>query len=200
VVLAEHRRAVAVELQDAGDRGGGLRKGGVIARKSARRVAKLAHADLMRVPSGQKRGARGRADRRRMKAVEDQAVTGEPVEVGRRHRAAEGARRAETHVVGHDEKHIGRARRRLQPRRPVRAGLRRHFGDFTAERLVGQRQHAARRLRGAGRSRGQDEERAQRAAEQERGPGLLAGGAPARRADRMRCAELLHGFLSGIVF
>ena len=57
--------------------------------------------------------------------------------------AAEGARRAEAAIVGHDEQHVGRALRRHDARRPPGFRLRGFFLDHPAELRIGRRQLVA---------------------------------------------------------
>ena len=52
-----------------------------------------------------------------------QALVGDPVQRRRRDHAAEGARRAEADIVGHDQQHVWRALRRRDARWPIRRRL-----------------------------------------------------------------------------
>ncbi len=87
VALAELRGAVAVELQDLGQRGGGVRPDRVVARRRRRQLGDVAHPDRVVVAAGQQRRAGRRAQRRRVEAGVLQPVGGESLEVRRAARA-----------------------------------------------------------------------------------------------------------------
>src|ERR1700722_9782504 len=61
VPFSECRRAIAVELQALGDRGGALRPDGVVTRISGGAFYHHAETDFMIVAAGEQRGARRRA-------------------------------------------------------------------------------------------------------------------------------------------
>ena len=102
------------------------------------------------VAPGQQRLARGRAQRRRVEAVVLEPVRREPLRGGRRARPAEGARRAEAHVVEQDHQHVRRALRRAQrlDRRERRVRVLRVVGDQSRVGLVGDRQDVSLNLVG----------------------------------------------------
>ena len=61
------------------------------------------------VASGDKRRARGRAERRGVERIVTQTILGQLVKRRRGNRPAECARRPEAHVIGHDEQDVRRA-------------------------------------------------------------------------------------------
>ena len=153
VVLAEPRGRVAVVLQDRAD--GALldRDDRVVAREAGRDFADHAEADRVMVAAGDERRARRRAERGRMEVRVAQAGLGDAIHGGRRDDAAEGARRAEALVVGHDQQHVGRALRRHDARRPPGRRLRGLLLDHPAELRIGRRKLlAVDRGGGAGRT------------------------------------------------
>ena len=108
VPLAEGRRAVAVEAQHLGDRGGRVRDLAGRARQGRRHLRDEAHVHGVVVAAGLEGGPRRRAERGRVEVVVAQAGLGEPVERGRRDRAAERARRPEAEVVDQHDDHVRR--------------------------------------------------------------------------------------------
>jgi hypothetical protein len=113
VALADLGRAVAIELHRFGQRRGGVRADRVVARSGRGDVRDRAHAHRVVVAPGEQRLTRGRAQRRRVKAVELQPLLGEPLERRRAARTAKRARRPEAGVVEHDHEHVRRPRGRL---------------------------------------------------------------------------------------
>ena len=111
----------------------------------AREARGLLGDDRRSRPSGgcarDQRGARRRAERGGVDVVVAQAALGDAVHRGCGDDAAEGARHAETRVVGHDEKDVGRLLGRDDARAPTQAldpeGI---FFDDTAELRVGCRE------------------------------------------------------------
>ena len=95
----------------------------VVAGEARRLLRDHAEADRVVVAPGDQRRARRRAQRRRMELRVAQPRVGDAVERRRRDHAAEGARRAEADVVGHDQQHVGRALGRHHARRPLGLGL-----------------------------------------------------------------------------
>ena len=118
VVLAEPGRAVAVLQQDAADGCAVLADDAVVAGEAGRCLRDHAEADRVVVAPGDQRRACRRAQRGRMEIGVAQPVRGDAVQRRRRNDAAEGGRRGEADVVGHDEQDVGRALGRHDPRRP----------------------------------------------------------------------------------
>ena len=114
VALAELRRGVPVELEDLGQRRARVRSHRVVARRGRRDLRDAAHPDRVMVAAAQQRGARRRAQRRRVEAIELQAPGRETLRVRRRARTAERARGAEADVVDEDHEHVRRPGRRTQ--------------------------------------------------------------------------------------
>ena len=110
VALAELRRAVAVELEDLGQRRGRVRPDRVVARRGGGELGDVAHADRVVVAAGEQRRAGRRAQRRGVEAVVLQPAGGEALEVRRVARAAERAGGAEADVVDQDDQDVRRAR------------------------------------------------------------------------------------------
>ena len=82
-----------------------------------------AEAGRVMVAPGDERGPRRRAEGGGVELRVAQPRLGDAVQRRRRDDAAEGARRTEAHVVGHDEQHVGRALGRHDARRPPRLRL-----------------------------------------------------------------------------
>jgi hypothetical protein len=112
VRLAERSGAVAVEAQDLRKRSHALRAHACVAGERGRELGDRAHVVHMVVAAREQRGARGRAERRRVKAVETLAVLREPLEGRHLARTAERARVAEAHVVDEHDHDVRRARGR----------------------------------------------------------------------------------------
>ena len=154
VVLAEPGGAVAVVSQNCADRRGVLLDDRVVAREAGCSFGDDAEMDRVMVAAGDERGARRRAQRRRVEVRVPQPLAGELVHVRRRNRSAEGALGAVAGVVEQDEQHVGRALGRHRPRRPP--GLRLGGGpvDQPAERRGRRRQRASGHRRRVGRRAG----------------------------------------------
>ena len=133
VVLAEPRRAIAIVFEDLADRRLVTREEAVIAGVTCRLLGDDTKARRVMVAPGDQRGARRRAQRRRMEVGVAKAVVGDAVERRRGDDAAEGARCAESDVVGRDQQDVGGTFRRHNARRPVRLGLERVGLDLAAE-------------------------------------------------------------------
>ena len=114
VHLAVGGRAVAVQPQRLGDGGRAVGADGIVAGRSGGRLGDAAHADGVMVAPGEQRLARRRAERGGVEAVVRQALGRHPLQGGHVDRAAEGAGRAEAHVVDQDDDHVRRALRRAQ--------------------------------------------------------------------------------------
>src|SRR6266480_3798017 len=67
----------------------------------------------MMVATGQERGTRRRAESGRVKACVAQTILGQPIQIRRRNRAAEGAPLSEAAVINQHEEHIWRSFGRL---------------------------------------------------------------------------------------
>ena len=117
MALAELRRRVAIELERHGERCLVLRQHRRVARRRRRDFADAAHVDRVVVAPGQQRLPRRRAQRRRVEAVELEAVLGQALGSRRVNRTAEGARRGKADVVEEHDEDIGRALRRPQATR-----------------------------------------------------------------------------------
>ena len=143
VVLAEPGRAVAVLQQDAADRGAVLADDAVVAGEAGRRLGDDAEADRVVVAAGDQRRPRRRAQRGRVEVGVAQPVGGDAVQRRRRDDAAEGGRRGEADVVGHDQQDVRRALRRHDARRPGRLRLRGVEVRSRPERLRRRREVAA---------------------------------------------------------
>ncbi len=92
------------------------------------------------VAPGDQRGTRWRAQRRGVEVGIPQPGLRDPIHRRCRNHAAEGARRAEPAVVGHDQQHVGRALRRHDAWCPPLLRFRRFLLDHPAELGIGRRQ------------------------------------------------------------
>ena len=146
-MLAEHRRAVAVEAQHPGDRRGFRRIVSGIAGKRRCEVREVAIARIVMVAPGQQRRAAGRADAGGVEPVVALSHGRESVEIGSRHRPTEGAGHREADIIGHHDQHIGRTLRRADRMGRAGPGICKLLGDGPVERRRGDRQHAAVGLR-----------------------------------------------------
>ena len=108
VALAELGRAVAVEPQDLGERGGVVGPDRVVPGGGGGDLGDAAHAHRMVIAARQQGLAGRRAQGGGVETVEPQAVGGQALGVGRVARAAEGARRPEPGIVDHHDHHVGR--------------------------------------------------------------------------------------------
>ncbi len=171
VVLAEPGGGVAVVAQRGADGALVERDDRIVARVAGGDLADDAEAHRVVVAPGDQRGAGRRAERGGVEVGVAQAVLRQLVHRRGRDHAAEGARRAEALVVGHDQEHVRRAFGRHHLRRPPRRRLRGLLLDHAAE-LGGRRgeRRSAERGRRVGRARragdllpqggrGRDEER-----------------------------------------
>jgi hypothetical protein len=118
VVLAEPRGGVAVAEQDAANRRVFRADVSVVAGVTGRELGDHAEADLVVVAPSDERGAGRRAERGRVELGIAQPRLGDAVQRRGRDDAAERAADAVALVVGHDEKHVGRAPGRHDARRP----------------------------------------------------------------------------------
>ena len=139
MVLAEPRGRVAVLLQDRAD--GALldRDDRVVTREPRRYFADHPEAHRVMVAARDHRRPRRRAERRRVEVRVAQSRLGDAIHGRGGDDAAEGARRAETLVIRHDEQHVGRALRRHDARRPPGRRLRGLLLDHPAEFRIGRR-------------------------------------------------------------
>ena len=140
VVLAEPRGRVAVVPQDGAD--GALFDGDdrVVTREPRRYFTYHPETHRMMVAAGDNRRPRRRAQGCGVKIGEAQAGLGDAVQRRGGDDAAEGARRAEAVVVGHDEEHVGRTLRRHDAWRPPGLRVRSPLLDHPAEFRIGRRQ------------------------------------------------------------
>ncbi len=145
VALAELRRAIAVQLERAGDRRGGVGKHGAVAGRAAGDLGDAAHADRVVVASGQQRLAGWRAQRGGVKAIVLQSAGGQSLGGGRLAGTAEGARRTEARVVEQDDQNVGCALWRTQSLDGRVFGVRilGVIGDQAGSRPVWHRKHIA---------------------------------------------------------
>ena len=154
VVLAEPRGAVAVVLQDLADGGLVFGDDAVVAGVARRLLGDHAEARRMMVAAGDEGRPGGRAQRRGVEVGVAQTHLGDAVQSRGGDDAAEGAGRAEAHVVGHDQQHVGRALGRHHPGRPPGLRTCRRALDLAAELRRRRRQLlAADGGGGAGRTR-----------------------------------------------
>ncbi len=115
VGLANTPGAVAVEPQHLGD--GGYRVGSyaVVARSTGSHFSHRADSGRVMVAAGQQRDSSGRAQRRRMEAVVEQAIIGNLLQCGHIARATRHARGPKAHIVEQHQHDIrgalGRAQR-----------------------------------------------------------------------------------------
>ncbi len=123
--LPNHEVAVAVVLENPADGRLVLRDDAVVAREARGLFRDHAEARRVMIAAGDERRARRRAERRGMELRVAQPGLRDAVQRRRRDDAAEGARRAEADVVGHDQQHVGRAFGRHDARRPPRFRLQR---------------------------------------------------------------------------
>ena len=137
VILAEPRRRVTVVAQDATDGGIVHANDAVVAGETGGLFGDHAEADRVVIAPGERRGTRRRAQRSRENAVVAQAFIGDAVHGRCRDDAAEGARNAETRVVGHDKQDVGRVLGRHDARRPPLRGINRVILDHPAEFRLG---------------------------------------------------------------
>ncbi len=128
-----------------------LRDDAVVAGEAGGLLRDHAEAGRVMVAAGDERGARRRAERRGVELRVAQPGLGDAVQRRRRNDAAEGARRAEADVVGHDQQHVRRALGRHDARRPPGLRLAGVVLDHAAELRVGRRELLA--VDGRGRPR-----------------------------------------------
>ena len=153
VVLAEPRGRIPVVFQDGAD--GALLDGDdrVVTGKPGCYFADHPKAHRMMVASGDERRPRRRAERGGVEVRVAQPALGDAIQGRGRDDSAEGPRRAEAVVVGHDQQHVGRALRRHNAGRPPRRRLRGLLLDHPAELRIGRRKlFSVDRGRRAGRS------------------------------------------------
>ena len=139
MALAELRRRVAIELERHGERRLVLRQHRRVAWSRGRDFADAAHVDGVVIAPGQEGLPRGRAQRRRVEAIELEPVLGQALRRGRMDRAAERARRGKADVVEEHDEHIRCALRRQQPfdRRELRVRILRVVRGHAHVLLVG---------------------------------------------------------------
>src|SRR4030095_14957952 len=87
----------------------------------------------MMITAGQKAGTRRRTQRRRVHVVIEEAILGEPVQVGRVDRRAIAPELPKTVVAQSDEQNVRRPRVGPQRLRPSRSGFRDRAPQYTGE-------------------------------------------------------------------
>jgi hypothetical protein len=145
VALAELRRRVAVQLEDLGQRRASVGPHRGVAGRRCRHLGDATHADRMMIAAAEKRGARRRANRRRVEARVLQPLRRQSLGSWRVAWATKSARRAEAHVIEQHHQHVRRPGGRPQrlDRRELVLGV---FGVVcrVADRLaIGDRQYGA---------------------------------------------------------
>ena len=141
VVLAEPGGAVAVAAQNFGDRAAALRHQRIVARIAEAALHDDAGMRRVLIAPGDERGARRRAQGRRIELVVFDAVRGKRLEGRRRNRAPEHAGGAEADIVGQDQQDVGRALGRRDRLRKVRLGILGRSPDDAFEHRVGVGEH-----------------------------------------------------------
>jgi hypothetical protein len=143
VALAELRRRVAIELERHGERRFVLRQHRRVTRRRGRDFADRPHVDRVVVASSQHRLPRRRAQRRRVEAVELEAVFRETLGGRRVNRTAECARCGKANVIEKHDENVGRALRRPQTldRRKLRGRILGIVGGQPDVLLVGNRKN-----------------------------------------------------------
>ena len=122
------------------------RDGAIAARVAGRSFGDAGHTVGMVVAARQHAGARRRAQCGSVHVREQQAVLGEPVDVGRVDRPAVATELTEAGVVQHDEQDVGRVSSGAQRRRPCRLRLADRAAHAAGERrprLVFLQRHCA---------------------------------------------------------
>ena len=143
VMLAEHRRIVAVETEHLRDGGGFGQDASTIAREMRGQVRKVADASVVMVPPGQQRGATGGTNTSGVKAVVPLPLRCQLLHVGRWHRAAERARHRKADIIRHEQQDIGCALRRAHRWLRGCFGIEHIFRNGPVERCCRDRQNAA---------------------------------------------------------
>ena len=141
--LAEAGGAVAVALERPDERRAVLGQRRRVAGERPWQLADRAEADAVVIASAEEGCARGRADRRHVKAGVTSALLRDSVHGRSRHGTTEGRGIAEAGIVEQHEQHVRRAlgRRRSHVDRPVRDRLVERAPDRPAEVRIGDRQH-----------------------------------------------------------
>jgi hypothetical protein len=109
VALAEHGRAVAIQLQDLGQRRFAVGAFRGLTWKRGCDLRDGPHVDAVRIASAEQRRAAGRTKRRRMKICVDQPVLRQAFERWHVDHATESFRSAVSKIVEQDHEHVGRA-------------------------------------------------------------------------------------------
>ena len=145
VTFPELSGRVAVQLQRLRQRRARVGTDRVVAGRRGRDLRDPTHADAVVVPAREQRRPRRRAQRRRVKAIELQPVTGQTLGCGRLTRPAEGARTTEAGVVEEDDQDVRRTCRRPQrlDRGELRSRILRVLEDRAVIGAVGNRQNFA---------------------------------------------------------
>ena len=150
VTFAELRGRVAIELEGHGQRRLVLREHRRVTGSRRGDFADAAHVHRMVIASGEERLACRRAERGGVKAIELEAVGGQPVGGGRRDRAPERARGAKAAVIDQHDQHVGRTLRRPQglDRRKLRVRILRIVRGQSHMLTLGDRQDGSLNLVG----------------------------------------------------
>ena len=123
VPLADAVGGVALLQQHFGQKPVLERDRAIAAGIAGRSFGDAGHRIGVMIAAGQHAGPRGRTERRGMHVGEEQAVLGQPVDVGRVDRRAVAAELSEAGVVDDDEKDVRRAFPGAERGRPRRIGL-----------------------------------------------------------------------------
>jgi len=156
VHLPEPRGVVSVLSKHLAHRAGALRHEGVVTGVARRHLRDDTARVGVVIASCDQRGSGRRAQRRRVEGVVAEPALREALEVRRLDRSAEGATRAEPHVVGEDQEDVRRALRRLHTLREVGHRILRGAPDLAVEGSLGLRQDLLSGRRGRGEGRDQD--------------------------------------------
>ncbi len=143
MVLAEPGRVIPALFQNLRDGRRVLPHQRVVAGKTRPPLHDAAGMHRMVVAPVEKRGARGRAQSRRVEAIVTQSVPGQPFGGRRVARPAECARGTESDVIEQDEQDVGRSCRRPHRNREVRFRVLGPQVDAPPERLRRPRQDRA---------------------------------------------------------
>ncbi len=133
VPFAHHERRVAGPAEHLGHRGGLLADPTSHVGEAGVEVGDRPHTDGVVVPAGEKRGARGRAQRRDMKVAEAQPAGSQPIDVRRGEVGPVAAEVGEPEVVEQDHDDVRRVGLRMHRIGPPRLGVRERAPDRAAE-------------------------------------------------------------------
>jgi len=123
MMLAKPRRVVTIVDKNVADRTGALGQNGIIARIARGEFRDVAKAHSVMVAAGEKRGARGRAQRSGVKVVVTKAACCHAIQGRGWNRPAEGAGCTEARIVSQDQQNVWSAFGSCNPFGKVRFGL-----------------------------------------------------------------------------